>query len=252
MSNNMSCDDAKLHIDALADGALELPTATEVQAHLLSCPACSGLYADTKRLSSLLRAQATAYTAPLALRERLTVLQPPIASPSNRRRDWLRMAGAFGAGVAATALGFWLPGLRSENGGSRFDRIVADHVHHLQDEGLVAVASSDRHQVKPWLTRRVGIGVPVPELGAAGFPGVQLLGARDANTESGLAGVVVYKLREHIIAVYVTRGAGPSLHQVTRLGLNIVEAGLADLTVRIVSDLNEAELLAIARGYLTI
>ena len=247
MTRTIRCDEARLHIDALSDGALELPTATQVQAHLLNCNACSASYADTRRLSSLLRAQATAYIAPLALRERLAALRPPIASSSNRRRDWLRLAGAFGAGVAATALGVWLPGIRSGNDASRFDRIVVDHVHHLQGEGLVAVASSDRHQVKPWLTRRVGIGVPVPALDVTGL---QLLGARDANTDGGLAAVVVYKLREHIISVYVTRGAGPALHQATRLGLNVVETGKSDLTVRIVSDLNEVELLSFARGYI--
>ena len=60
------------------------------------------------------------------------------------------------------------------------------------------VASSDRHTVKPWLAARTTISAEIADLAQEGFP---LEGGRIAVVDRVPAPTLVYRKREHLIAV---------------------------------------------------
>lgn len=248
----MRCDEASRVIEAAADSALAPAESAAFGAHVATCPSCAQGYAEARRLKSLLRTQATRHAAPDALRRAVFVnlVQdqheesqhgPVVAAPA-RRRALLAAAGAFASGVATTLLVQWWGASRPPE---TMATIVADHLGHLQDDRLVTLAATDGHKVKPWLTRNAGLGVPVPDLSAAGFT---LIGGRVLEGPPRAA-VVVYRIREHVVAAFVMPSAGP-LDVATRLkGINVVPVALGDLVAFAVSDVNERDLRRFVQLY---
>jgi len=158
-----------------------------------------------------------------------------------RLHPGLSGAAGLALGVALTLAVMQLgPLLRG--GASLPDELVASHVRALQVGPLYEVASSDRHQVKPWFQGRVDYAPPGvdAELRAQGF---SLLGGRVQTVQGRATAVLAYQVRLHQIDVFIwpaEQGRAPERLQ--RRGFNLVHWSDGSMQVWAVSDLEAAEL----------
>jgi anti-sigma factor RsiW len=118
---------------------------------------------------------------------------------------------------------------------------VDNHVRATLAHQLVAVASSDRHTVKPWLSARLDYAAPVFELAESGFA---LAGARIDSLDRRPVATLVYHYGNHVVDVFVrplAPGAtGPRLATVR--GFNVARAEGAAMEWRAVADVDAAVL----------
>ena len=142
------------------------------------------------------------------------------ANPGRERSTWL---GGLLAGCAATAVAFVVGTnvVAWREGQDLAAQAVASHVQATLDHRLIAVASSDQHTVKPWLSARLDYSPPVRDLAADGFP---LLGGRLDKLEGRSVATLVYGYRKHTIDVFV-RPEASSMPRLRDLrGFNVAHA----------------------------
>jgi anti-sigma factor RsiW len=209
----MNCARLQQVLDAHIDGELDHATQSEVAAHLAQCAACAALRDQRDTLRETLRAHAPYYTAPAslapAMRARLGGMQRPATPRARRVALWWLPAATLTAVAAVAALvglvaGYWLAQPQPDL--ALRDPAVASHVAALAPQrALVEVASSDRHTVKPWFQGRIDFAPPVKDLAGEGYA---LLGARLDQVGDRPAAAVVYKIRNHVINLYVWRASG--------------------------------------------
>ena len=77
---------------------------------------------------------------------------------------------------------------------------VDNHVRATLAHRLVAVISSDRHTVKPWLSARLDYAAPVFDLPDSGFA---LAGARIDSLDRRPVATLVYRYGNHVVDVFV-------------------------------------------------
>ncbi|MFT7772058.1 anti-sigma factor family protein [Roseateles sp.] len=170
---------------------------------------------------------------------RLTRIHPALAG-----------AGGLALGVALT-LSAVLVAPRLATDGMLPDDLVAAHVRALQIGPLYEVASSDRHQVKPWFQGRLDyaptvLDAPLREQGFA------LLGGRVQAVRGRPTAVLAYQLRLHKIDLYAwpaERGSAPEKLQ--RRGFNLVHWSDGTMQYWAVSDVDGAELERLASAWRT-
>ena len=118
---------------------------------------------------------------------------------------------------------------------------VDNHVRATLADHLVAVVSSDRHTVKPWLSARLDYAAPVFDLPDSGFA---LAGARIDSLDRRPVATLVYRYGNHVVDVFVrplAPGAtGPRLDTVR--GFNVARAVGAGMEWRAVADVDAAVL----------
>jgi len=175
---------------------------------------------ELRDLRGAIRGNASSHAAPDALRRSLAArgvpqapagpAGPAAARPARAPRSslagvierWLAwrplMASLTLAGVAVVAgnLAFMqrLDERRLE------DDVVASHVRSTLGEHLVDVASSDHHQVKPFLSARLGFSPPVGELPIAGS---SFVGGRVDVLDGRPVAALVYRQGAHVVNTFV-------------------------------------------------
>ena len=206
---------------------------------------------DDDELSALIRNQATRHTAGERLRAAVTTqiaLRAAARTPGEggqpavgRWRPWLGpgVFAGFAAGVALTLALAWIvprfampEPLQSE--------LVADHVGALKTGSLIAIASADRHTVKPWFQGKLDYAPQVVDLAAEGFP---LLGGRIDHVAGTPAAALTYARHLHMVSAFVwpsDRALAPQRSQ--RMGFNVLHWSDGSMQVWLVSDLEIAEL----------
>ena len=227
--NPMNCAEAVLAIGAWCDGELAGDAAVALGAHVAGCPACRAEQASLVALRDEIRAQVPRHVAPPALRARIeaelarafadAAAAAPAATParaepareasavSQVRTWWTRerqrwfAAGAFAGALLAVVVGA-LTGVVARHWGSDDIAVAAVESHIAATLGghTITVASSDRHQIKPWLSARLDYAAPVIEL--ADSP-VVLAGARVDRLGGRPVATLVYHYRLHVIDVFV-------------------------------------------------
>src|SRR5208283_551808 len=102
--------------------------------------------------------------------------------------------------AAAMALGVGLDRLwlSAEKPDPRLDSIISAYRRGQIADQPVDVAASDRHVVKPWLTRKLPVSTVVVDLATEDFP---LVGARIDIVAGQPAPTLVYRRRQHQIAL---------------------------------------------------
>jgi anti-sigma factor RsiW len=240
----MNCDDASVRMAAYCDGELDAVASADVERHAAGCARCGQQRAALLDLGKRIREEVPYHTAPKSLRERL--MAPASTAPRVRGPwRWAGLGAAFGA--AATALAIFVAGevLQRNEHDALSRQVVANHVRSSLTGQRVAVVSSDRHTVKPWLSARLDFAPPVKDLAEKGY---SLEGARIEALDGHAVAALVYRHRNHTIDVFVRPESGadvpPSVH--TFRGFNVARARGAEMAMWIVSDLNVEELTAFA------
>ena len=267
----MNCSDVSALHAALADGEVDGLRGYAMRRHIQGCKACAERLNVTLSLQSQLRNELSRHAAPAALRQRvaaqLTELGPK--QPASRQTGawgnampwsaglaggmpwraglagmmpWSAgLAGAVAGAVLASTAWLALPALTAGTAAQDLPvRLVNLHTRASLSHREIAVASSDRHTVKPWLSARLDYSPPVVDAAGAGFA---LLGARLERLDGQDVAVLVYQHRQHRIDVLVRPEAHAALGlAATVRGFNVVSASGADMQWLAVSDLNGAEL----------
>jgi anti-sigma factor RsiW len=249
----MTCEETRLLVHALIDGELDAGHASEVEAHVATCPGCAAQLRDYRVMRQALAAPALRHKAPAALRARIEGALPPRlaivpqAAPSRRSMlKGLAMGSVLSGALAASLVVFVM---RREEDQRILGDVVSAHLRSLQGDHLIDVQSTDQHAVKPWFNGRLDVAPPVVDLTAQGFT---LIGGRLDYIDGKPVAAIIYKRRAHVINLFVaqitaqvaTQVMGPerraSVEQVQ--GFNIWRWTRSDLGFWAVSDINAEEL----------
>ncbi len=202
---------------------------------------------EDAELGSRIKEGAVYFEAPQDLRDRVGLIlsqTPAEQLPAGRWPEWRRwwgMGAAFAMGVVlsvALVSLYGLPGSRDR----LVEQVVASHVRSLMVAHLSDVTSSDRHTVKPWLSRQLGFSPPVPDLAAEGFP---LVGGRLDYIDDRPVAALVYQRQLHSINLFVwpsRRNAAVAATTTSRQGFNVRSWDENGMQFWAVSDLSSTEL----------
>jgi anti-sigma factor RsiW len=127
--------------------------------------------------------------------------------------------------------------------------LVAEHVRALAAGPLIQVASSDRHTVKPWFQGRIDFAPPVPDLSGEGFV---LQGGRVERVEGASMAVLVYRLRQHVVELFVWPADLPPVPQAQdarRRGYHLRTWADGAMRYALVTDADRTELERFAQAW---
>jgi anti-sigma factor RsiW len=242
----VTCEEARLLVNAYIDGELDVVKSLEVEAHRSGCTACAREEASLRALHTALGNGALYYEAPAPLERRVRAALREARRTETGRRFALRHYSWVGAAAAAMLFvaifvkGVLPPELSVSELTAR--EVVDDHLRSLTENHLTDVLSSNQHTVKPWFDGRLNFTPPVKDLSSEGFP---LIGGRLDYLASHPIAAVVYRRRQHIINLFIS----PAEHAADMLpasqvqeGYNILHWTKSGMTYWAVSSLNAAEL----------
>jgi anti-sigma factor RsiW len=153
---------------------------------------------------------------------------------------------ASAAAVAGLITGLWLAQPGSD--AALHDDVVASHVASLRDaRRLTAIASDDRHAIKPWFQGKVDFAPAVRNLADDGFA---LLGARLDHVGGRQAAALVYRIRNHVINVFVWRatdGHDTALVTAVARGYSVTAWADGGLRYAAISDVDPRDVERLAR-----
>lgn len=256
----MTCDDTRIYLAAYLDEELGVAESLRVQKHLTECGDCRQEQDERLALRSALH-DSDLYALPSAdfsRRIETTVRRAAQEAVRSQRPSWFdsfrlgfpRWIPAAVALAIVTTIGAVLVmnGVRSSHERLIASAVLAGHIRSLQPGHLIDVPSSDRHTVKPWFQGRLDFSPPVPDLSELGW---NLVGGRLDYVDGRAVAVLVYKRRLHNINVFLwpNRGsADDAIRQEDAQGYQILHWNGAETAYWVVSDLNNAELLELARS----
>ena len=251
----MNCSEAEVLIHALIDGELDAGHASDVEAHVAGCPDCAAKLAAFRAMRQEMVEADLKQSAPLYLRSRIEAALPAATVgraadiPAPRYNPW-RMnrrffAGGFALGTmlsGAVAASLVIGVFHNDQEQRIAGEVVTAHLRSLQPGHLTDVETSDQHNVKPWFNGKLDVAPPVVDLTAQGFT---LIGGRLDDIEGETAAAIVYRRRNHVINLFITRRLGAEHREIaseTRRGFNVRYWTEAGLDFWAVSDINPAEL----------
>jgi mycothiol system anti-sigma-R factor len=244
----VDCQQTQQLMHGLLDGELDAVHSIEMESHLQACSACRGTYEQQQSLRRVVADAAPYYRAPIALRESIQRELRRVEQPRPMRRfKPRRMLGLAAAAVLLLAfIGLLQRNRHRDTALVMVDQLVDSHVRSLQVDHLADVASSDRHEVKPWFNGKLDYAPVVNDLGAEGFP---LIGGRLDFIDHRPVAALVYGRRKHVINLYCWPASGAdqsSVKQLDRNGFHLVHWTQAGLEYWALSDLNAAQLTEFA------
>lgn len=242
----MNCHDMSPLVALYCDGELDPTRCLELEKHLLGCARCASERDALLALRKQLKSNSLYFTTLPGQRQKIlqaTVAKASPASALRPPRRWAWAATGAAAGSAATVLA-WLTAsavLQTLDRDALPVEAVRNHVRATMGEHLIAIASSDQHTVKPWLSARLDFSPPVKDFTAAGYP---LVGARLDTLGGQPVAALVYRYREHTIDVFVRPVAGTSASPQTATirGFNVAHIRAGGMDWWSVSDVNASAL----------
>ena len=254
----MNCDDSRIYLPAYLDDELDVAESLRVQRHLAECGDCRRAQDQQLVLRAALRdTDLRAHpSAEFAKRLEKAVRKAAKEEARSQRPSWFESSWTFRWVAAAVvllvvaAMGALLVVNRL---GSSHEQLIASavlagHIRSLQPGHLIDVPSSDRHTVKPWFQGKLDFSPPVPDLSELGWT---LVGGRLDYADGRPVAVLVYQRRMHNINVFLWPNHGSAddaIREETAQGYQILHWNGAEMTYWMVSDLNNAELLDLARA----
>ncbi|HET7550079.1 MAG TPA: anti-sigma factor [Gemmatimonadaceae bacterium] len=274
----LTCTECRERLAPYIDDELDVLDRQAVKAHLAGCPACSSRYDRQRALGDTLRRELPTYRAPDLLRARIgnalraeggrgsqpaaeqrEVSKTDARTAATGARRW-RLVALAASALLVVSTTYDIVAIRSAGrdivqrsasvGDAIAHDVLASHVRSLMPGHLTDVASSNRHNVKPWFNGRLDYSPPVYDLSDSGFP---LIGGRVDYVGNRAVAVLVYQRRQHLISVYVwpspadTDGGAQRPPVQTRQGYHMLSWTRGGMTCWAISDLNEEELRELAR-----
>ena len=252
----MNCDDSLIYLPAYLDDELDVAESLRVQKHLTECGDCRRAQDEQLALRSALR-DSDLYALPsvdFSKRIEAAVRRAAQEEARSQRPSWFdafRLGWVPAAAVLLiVTIGAFLvmDSLRSSHQQLIASAVLAGHIRSLQPGHLIDVPSSDQHTVKPWFQGKLDFSPPVPDLSQQGF---NLVGGRLDYVDGRPAAVLVYQRRMHNINVFLWPNHGAAddaIKEEDAQGYQILHWNGAETTYWLVSDLNKAELLELARA----
>ena len=197
----MNCTEIRASLDSYLDEAVDSLERGQIDGHLAGCAGCRDFCAERRNLIQAIQG-APYYHAPPDLLDQVLTRVETRAHPVPRRSvAWaasLVMALVLGLGLGA-GITYHIADLQSER--HLLQDVVASHVRSQMLPGrMTDVASSDRHQVKPWFSGKLDFAPPVRDFAADGFP---LVGGRIDYLGERAVAALVYRHSQHVINLYV-------------------------------------------------
>ena len=127
------------------------------------------------------------------------------------------------------------------------DDLISSHIRSLLASNVADVLSSDQHTVKPWFNGKLDFSPPVQDLTAQGFA---LVGGRLDYVAGRPVAALVYRHRQHLINLFIwptADGGNSAVQTLIKQGYNLVHWMHAGMSLWAVSDLNQEELVELAR-----
>ena len=245
----MDCQQSQHLLHGYLDGELDLVHSIEMEQHLKDCGVCKSAYEQQQALRSAIGGGSLYYRAPADLGKRvqseLRRVNPPKLALNLRLRSIMSLATAAVLLVTVT----WAidRNWRGDATEAVVDQVVASHVRSLLVDHVADVASSDRHQVKPWFNGKLDYSPEVNDFAPQGFP---LIGGRLDYVNHRPVAAMVYGRRKHVINLFcwpTTDEHSAALQQLQRQGYHLVHWTKSGLEFWAVSDLNAAELQQFAK-----
>jgi len=193
----MVCESWKAKLDTYLDGEIPEGEMRTFDAHVRSCPSCSGDALTRVKMKRSIQAAGRRYTPSAEFRKRM---QKKIA-PKPQRSFGLRWMLAAAAAVILVGGTLTSAYLVSRPGRDQVFSEIADlHVATLASSSPVDVISTDRHTVKPWFQGKIPFAFNLPELQNSEF---SLLGGRMTYLDQTPGAHLIYDVRKHHISVFV-------------------------------------------------
>jgi anti-sigma factor (TIGR02949 family) len=239
----MSCGRVRQVLDAWVDGELDSETSAELRRHAETCPACAAAEAERVTLRRTLRGSMPYYSAPPELHARVRQSNASRAPEerSPRSVSWWQAAGLAAAAAFLSVLAtYWMTKPAADD--PLREQLVASHVASLADpKRLLDVEASERHVVKPWFQGKVDFAPSVPDLSSHGYV---LLGARVDHVGEKQAAAIVYKVRAHVINVFVWRAnvQSTALMEASSRGFSVASWTEDGLRYSAIGDVDSREL----------
>jgi len=276
----MNSEEAINLMDGYLDGELDPITNQEIERHLRDCRACEQAYAAQSALVRTIAGGAVPYyKAPAELRQRIqSSLRDGIADRPARTAvprgsqllvtrkppepravlfgapwNWLSLGGlGLAAAIIFAAIIFsnLAPVLRRPAADQFLaTQLIASHVRSLMANHLTDVASSDQHNVKPWLDAKLDFAPAVVDLASEGFP---LLGGRLDYLDNRTVAALVYQRRKHFINVFTwpaESGTTGTTKTMRRQGYQLLHWVDSDINYWAVSDVSDNDLQAFKQQF---
>ncbi|SRR5712692_5491993 len=193
----MVCESWKATLDTYLDGELSEEEGRTFDAHVRSCPSCSGDALARVQMKRAIQVVGKRFAPSAELRKR--VQQSIVPKPQRSLRLGWMFAAAMAVILAVGALTSTYVGARSGRN-QVFSEIADLHVATLASSSPVDVISTDRHTVKPWFQGKIPFAFNLPELENSEF---SLLGGRMTYLDQMPGAHLIYDVRKHHISVFV-------------------------------------------------
>jgi anti-sigma factor RsiW len=198
----MGCEEIRRRLDACVDGEMDPGEAAALGRHLRTCAACSAEALDRVQLKRSVAAAGRRYAPGADLRARIMRSTP---QPRRQVRWGWQVLAVPTALVLIVSLATGLYLGRAHARRERLMSEIADlHVGALAASRLVDVVSSDRHTVKPWFQGKIPFSFDLPDLAGSPFT---LVGGRLASFAQTPAAHLIFRLRQHLISVFIFQDA---------------------------------------------
>ena len=251
----MACDRYRPLLPALSDRELGPLRRFAVNRHVMRCAACAAQLEELEAMRAALRTRLTYHRAPPGLAARIGVCLAAggaaggcrASAPEGARHGVLPAAGWPGA-VAGVALTLVLLGGRPPGHDTALQGVIDSQIRARMADHLTDVLTSDQHTVKPWLSARLPVSPPVPELAAVGFP---LVGGREDYVNGHPTAVVVYRHEKHVVNLYAWAAPGAAdagFRTMQSQGFNVVAWRAGGIAYHAVSDCEADALMRFAQN----
>ena len=197
-------------------------------------PALAAQYQEIRKLSQTIGSLAPEHATPLFLHR----VEAMFAPPSLQNTSWRRAAMAACVSAVLASGATWLA-LRPAPADGAVASVLSAHIRGLASPQPFDIASSDRHNVKPWFDGRLAFSPLVVDLAAQGFP---LAGGRMDAVDGQLAATMIYHYQQHTVTLTQARTApqaarSTAMGEQSRDGYIIMQFQRGDLTNWLVTDL---------------